>query len=154
VPGTGIWLNNSMQYCTFEPKGNPMDALPGRRKLAGFCPMFILRDGKPWVALGSPGGHTIVQTVPQMVMNLIDFHMDIQQAIAAPRLSFVEPDVLAVDEGVPENVRQELTKRGHNVQVRRLGNAHGLAVEYDRQGRPVRFTGGSDPRGEGVASGW
>src|SRR5262249_50725846 len=42
VPGTGIWLNNSMQFCTFEPKGNPMDAVAGRRKLAGFCPMFMV----------------------------------------------------------------------------------------------------------------
>jgi gamma-glutamyltranspeptidase/glutathione hydrolase len=153
VPGTGIWLNNSMQYCTFEPKGNPMDALPGRRKLAGFCPMLVLRDGKPWIAIGSPGGHTIVQTVPQMVMNLIDFRLDVQQAIAAPRLSFVEPDIAAVDEGVPENVRKELTKLGHNVQVRRLGNAHGLTIEYDSKGNPQRFTGGSDPRGEGTAMG-
>jgi len=153
VPGTGIWLNNSMQYCTFEPKGNPMDAIPGRRKLAGFCPMLVMRDGKPWIAIGSPGGHTIVQTVPQMVMNMIDFRMDIQQAIAAPRLSFIEPDIIAMDEGVPQSTREALTALGHNVQVRRLGNAHGLTVEYDKQGRPERFTGGSDPRGEGVAMG-
>jgi gamma-glutamyltranspeptidase/glutathione hydrolase len=153
VPGTGIWLNNSMQYCTFEPKGNPLDALPGRRKLAGFCPMLVMQAGKPWIAIGSPGGHTIVQTVPQIAMNLIDFRMDIQQAIAAPRLSFVEPDITAVDEGVPESVRKELTALGHNVQVMRLGNAHGLAVEYDKQGRPERFTGGADPRGEGTAMG-
>lgn len=153
VPGTGIWLNNSMQYCTFEPKGNPRDAVAGRRKLAGFCPMIVMKDGKPWVAIGSPGGHTIVQTVPQMVINLIDFNMDVQQALAAPRLSFVEPDITAVDEGLPDMVRQELTKRGHKVMVRRLGNAHGLTVEYDRSGKPVRFTGGSDPRGEGSAVG-
>lgn len=56
---------------------------------------FYVRDGKPWIALGSPGGHTIVQTVPQIVMNMIDFRMDVQQAIAAPRLSFVEPDITA-----------------------------------------------------------
>jgi gamma-glutamyltranspeptidase/glutathione hydrolase len=143
-----------MQYCTFEPKGNPLDAVPARRKLAGFCPMLVLRDGKPWVAVGSPGGHTIVQTVPQIVMNVIDFRLDVQQAIAAPRLSFVEPDVTAVDEGVPEGVRKELTRWGHNVQVRRLGNAHGLAVGYDKQGRPERFRGGADPRGEGQAVGW
>jgi gamma-glutamyltranspeptidase/glutathione hydrolase len=153
VPGTGIWLNNSMQYCTFEPKGNPLDAIPGRRKLAGFCPMLVLQGGKPWIAVGSPGGHTIVQTVPQVVMNMIDFRMDVQQAIAAPRLSFVEPDITAVDEGVPENVRKELTKLGHKVEVRRLGNAHGLTVEYDKKGRPERFTGGADPRGEGKAMG-
>jgi gamma-glutamyltranspeptidase/glutathione hydrolase len=152
-PGTGIWLNNSMQYCTFEPKGNPLDALPGRRKLAGFCPMLVLRDGKPWLAVGSPGGHTIVQTVPQIVMNVIDFRMDVQHAIAAPRLSFIEPDITAVDEGVPESVRKELSALGHTVQVRRLGNAHGLAIEYDRSGRPQRFSGAADPRGEGAAMG-
>jgi gamma-glutamyltranspeptidase/glutathione hydrolase len=153
VPGTGIWLNNSMQYCTFEPKGNPLDAIPGRRKLAGFCPMIVMQGGKPWIAVGSPGGHTIVQTVPQIVMNMIDFKMDVQQAIAAPRLSFVEPDVTAVDEGVPEKVRKELTALGHNVRVQRLGNAHGLAIEYDKKGRPVSFSGGADPRGEGKAIG-
>jgi len=153
APGTGIWLNNSMQYCTFEPKGNALDALPGRRKLAGFCPMLVLRDGKPWIAIGSPGGHTIVQTVPQIVMNMIDFRMDVQQAIAAPRLSFVEPDITAVDEGVPEAVRKELKALGHSVRVMRLGNAHGLTVEYDAKGKPQRFTGGSDPRGEGAAMG-
>jgi gamma-glutamyltranspeptidase/glutathione hydrolase len=153
VPGTGIWLNNSMQFCTFEPKGNPLDAIPGRRKLAGFCPMLVLRDGKPWVAIGSPGGHTIVQTVPQLVMNMIDFRMDVQQAITAPRLSFIEPDITAVDEGVPEGTRKALAALGHRVQVRRLGNAHGLVIEYDKGGRPKRFTGGADPRGEGAALG-
>jgi len=151
--GTGLWLNDSLSYSTFEPKGNPMDAFPGRRKLAGFCPVIILREGKPWVAIGTPGGHTIVQTVPQMVVNLIDFRMDIQQALAAPRLSFVEPDIIAVDEGVPETVRNELKAKGHRLSVRRLGNAHGLTIEYDAAGRPVRFTGGSDPRGEGAAVG-
>ena len=115
--------------------------------------MLVVRDGKPWVAIGSPGGHTIVQTVPQMVMNMIDFHMDVQQAITAPRLSFVEPDIIAVDPGVPEGLRKELTKLGHNVRVRLLGNAHGLTVEYDKRGRPERFTGGADPRGEGKAMG-
>jgi gamma-glutamyltranspeptidase/glutathione hydrolase len=115
--------------------------------------MMVLREGKPWLAAGSPGGHTIVQTVPQIVMNAIDFKMDIQQAIAAPRLSFIEPDITAIDEGVSESVRKELAARGHNVQVRRLGNAHGLAIEYDAKGTPSRFTGAADPRGEGVAGG-
>jgi gamma-glutamyltranspeptidase/glutathione hydrolase len=115
--------------------------------------MIVLQGGKPWIAVGSPGGHTIVQTVPQIVMNLIDFQMDVQQAIAAPRLSFVEPDITALDDGVPDTVRKELTGLGHNVCVMRLGNAHGLTIEYDAQGRPQRFTGGADPRGEGSALG-
>ncbi len=153
--GTGIWLNNSLAYCTYEPKGNPMDAHAGRRKLSGDCPTIILRDGKPWVAIGTPGGHTIGQTVPQMVMNLIDFEMDIQQAIAAPRISFIEPDQIAVEEKIFEAIRGELEAMGHKIRtVRGLGNAHGLAIEYDGNGKPIRFTGGADPRGKGKAKGF
>ncbi len=63
--GTGIWLNNSLAYCTFEPEGNPMDAHPGRRKLSSDAPSLVFKDGKPWVALGTPGGHTITQAVAQ-----------------------------------------------------------------------------------------
>jgi gamma-glutamyltranspeptidase/glutathione hydrolase len=154
-PGTGIWLNNSLQYCTFEPKGNPMDAFPGRHKLSGDCPTLIVRDGRPWVAIGTPGGHTIGQTVPQMVLNMLYFRMDIQQAIAAARISFMEPDILAVEDGIPEPVRGELAAMGHNVRAEtKLGNAHGLTIEYDSTGKPNRFTGGADPRGEGAAMGY
>ena len=153
--GTGIWLNNSLAYCTFEPKGNPMDAHPGRRKLSGDCPTLVLRDGRPWMAIGTPGGHTIGQTVPQILINAIDFKMDIAQAIAAPRISFVEPDLLAVEMAVPERVQQELAAMGHHVQATRgLGNAQGLTIEYDKAGRPVRFTGAADPRGQGRAIGY
>ncbi len=152
--GTGIWLNNSLAYCTFEPKGNPMDAFPGRHKLSGDVPLFIMQDGRPWVAIGTPGGHTIAQTVPQMVMNMIDFGMDIQSAIAAARVSFLEPDALGVERGVPEEVRDALAAMGHNITPRRgLGNAHGLAIEYGPDGTPVRFHGGSDPGGRGAAGG-
>jgi gamma-glutamyltranspeptidase/glutathione hydrolase len=153
--GTGIWLNNSLAYCTFEPKGNPMDAHAGRRKLSGDCPTIVMRAGRPWIAIGTPGGHTIGQTVPQMLMNLIDFRMDIAQAIAAPRISFVEPDELAVESGIPEQVRRELEAMGHKIQISRaLANATGLTIEYDRSGRAVRFTGAADPRGQGRAIGY
>jgi gamma-glutamyltranspeptidase / glutathione hydrolase len=153
--GTGIWLNDSLAYSTFEPKGNPMDAHPGRHKLSGDCPTIIMRNGRAWAALGSPGGHTIGQTVPQMVMNLVDFGMSIEEALAAPRISFVEPDVLAVEEGIPPAVRDALAAMGHRVRVvRALGNAHGLTIQYDSEGKPVRFRGASDPRGAGKAGGY
>ena len=154
APGTGIWLNNSMNFCTFEPKGNPMDAHPGRRKLISNHPTFVMRDGKPSIAIGTPGGHTIGQTVPQMIMNMLDFSMDIQQAIAVPRVSFVEPDELSVEAGIAESVRSELAAMGHKLKdAGRIGNAHGLTIEYDADSRPVRFTGGADPRGQGEARG-
>lgn len=153
--GTGFWLNDSLQFSTFEPKGNPMDAHAGRRKLSGDCPTIVMRHGRPWAALGTPGGHTIGQTVPQIVMNLVDFRMDVQQALDAPRISFAEPDVLAVEEGIPEAVRQGLAARGHNLRVvRGLGNAHALTIEYDTGGRIRGFSGAADPRGAGRAKGY
>ncbi|MFC1557277.1 gamma-glutamyltransferase [candidate division KSB1 bacterium] len=155
VEGTGIWLNNSLAYCTFEPKGNPMDAHAGHRKLSGDCPTIIFKDGRPWVAIGTPGGHTIGQTVPQMVMNIIDFGMDIQKAVAAPRVSFAEPNNLMIEPAVSEEIRRELEAMGHVVRMRGgIGNAHGLTIEYDSSGTPVRFSGGSDPRGAGLAQGY
>jgi gamma-glutamyltranspeptidase/glutathione hydrolase len=160
--GTGIWINDSLAFARFEPKGNPLDAFPGRYRLVGVCPTLVMSDGKPWVAIGTLGGHTIVQTIPQMLMNIIDFRMDIQQAIAAPRVSFVEPNFLAVEGSIPVSVRNELAARGHNISVddpslgneRGIGNAHGLTIEYDSEGKPARFTGGADPRGEGIAIGY
>ena len=153
--GTGIWLNNSLAYSTFEPKGNPMDAYPGRRRLSGDVPLFIMKDGKPWIVIGTPGGHTIGQTVPQIVMNVLDFDMDIQEAISAPRVSFIEPDQLAVEPTIAQDIVDALAARGHNISSRdRIGNAHGLVIEYDESGKPERFTGGADTRGSGLAKGY
>jgi len=96
--GTGFWLNNSLRYCTFEPAGNPMDAHPGRRKMSSDAPSILLKDGRPVVALGTPGGHTITQAVSQMIMNLLDHGMTIEEAVSAPRVAFIEPDTLAMEE--------------------------------------------------------
>lgn len=154
-PDTGIWMNNSLQYCTFEPKGNPMDAHAGRHKLSGDCPAIIFHDDRPVAALGTPGGHTIPQTVPQIIMNLIDFGMDIAQAIAQPRISFEEPQQILVDPHLPGHLRTALSAKGHLVQpfAGGLGNAHGLTLEYNNSQRPTKFTGAADPRGEGLAVG-
>jgi gamma-glutamyltranspeptidase/glutathione hydrolase len=153
--GTGIWLNDEVAWARFEPAGNPFDAAPGRQIPYALSPTLVLREGRPWMAIGTPGGRTILQTTPQMLMNVIDFDMDIQRALAAPRFSFTIPDLLLVEEGIPLSVRNELSAMGHNLYVEpELGNAHALAIEYDGQGRPVRFTGGSDPRGKGAAIGY
>jgi gamma-glutamyltranspeptidase/glutathione hydrolase len=117
--------------------------------------VIVLRDGRPWIAIGTPGGHTIGQTVPQMLMNMIDFGMNVQEALDAGRISFVEPDVLAVEERIAEDIHQALAARGHRVRSRgALGNAHALTIEYDDRGAAKRFTGAADLRGEGVARGY
>jgi gamma-glutamyltranspeptidase/glutathione hydrolase len=154
--GTGLWLNDALAWSRFEPSGNVFDVYPRRQSLYALCPTLVISDGRPYIAIGTPGGRTIQQTTPQMLTNVIDFDMDIQQAIAAPRISTTNPNVLLVEPGIPGNVRGGLAALGHNVRVdqRGLGNAHGLTIEYDAQGRPVQFTGGSDPRGVGVAAGY
>lgn len=153
--GTGIWLNNSLQYSTFEPKGNPMDAFPGRHKLSGDVPLFVMKEGKPWLAVGTPGGHTIAQNVPQIIMNMIDFDMNIQQAIAAPKISFIEPNLLGVEKAVPNRIKNGLKMKGHKLRILEgIGNAHGLVIQYNERGTPNLFFGGSDPRGAGSAKGY
>ncbi len=152
--GTGIWLNNSLAYCTYEPKGNPMDAIPGQRKLSGDCPTIIMKDGKPWAALGTPGGHTIGQNVPQIVLNLLEFNMDMQEAINAPKVTFVEPNQLAIENEIDEDVFNALKNKGHEVKrISRIGNAHGLRILYDEDGNISGYQGGADKRGEGLAKG-
>ncbi len=152
VEGTGIWLNNSMAYSTFEPKGNPMDAFPGRHKLSGDCPVIILKDGEPYAALGSPGGHTITQNVPQIIFNLIDFEMSMQKAIDAPKIAFVEPNSIRVDHEIPKPITDLLKKRGHQISRGNIGNATGIKIISDHKGKIVSFDVGIDKRGEGRAA--
>ncbi len=154
--GTGLWLNDATAWSRFEPAGNVFDIKPGRKSFYSLCPVIVLRDGRPAIALGTPGGRTIPQTTTQMLVNMIEFDMDVQDALSAPRMSFVIPDILAVEEGISQPVRDDLLARGHNVRpaTAALGNAHALTVEYDERGDPTRFTGGADPRGVGSAEGY
>ncbi|MGB3681392.1 MAG: gamma-glutamyltransferase [Rubrobacteraceae bacterium] len=154
--GTGIWLNNSISYARFDATDGSFNVVPGGYRLPGISPTLVMRDGKPSIALGTHGGYYITQTTPQMLMNLIDFDMDIQQAITAPRIAFMEPDSLAVDPTLPDSVFDELVALGYAPYVDEygLGNAHGLAIEYGPDGKPVRFTGGADPRSAGLAVGF
>lgn len=152
--GTGIWINNSITYSQFEPVGNPLDVFPGRQRLPGISPAIILRDGRPEIALGTHGGSYIPQTMAQMIMNLVDFDMNVQQAISAPRIAFIEPNSIATDAGLPASASNRLASSGYDVFVDEygLGNAHGLTIEYGpgESSGPARFTGGADPR----AGGW
>ena len=154
--GTGIWLNNSISYARFEDGAEEADLVGGRFRLPGISPTIVLRDGRPEIALGTHGGYYITQTTPLMLMNLIDFDLDVQQSISAPRIAFVEPASFAIDGGLSAPVQSELATLGYDLFVDEygLGNAHGLTIEYDESGEPARFAGGADPRGDGVAVGF
>ena len=148
VEGTGIWLNNSMAYSTFEPKGNPMDAFAGRHKLSGDCPVIIMKDENPYAALGSPGGHTITQNVPQIIFNLLDFGMSMQEAIDAPKIAFVEPNSIRIESKIMKNVRDSLQEKGHNLVEGQIGNATGIKIRW-KNGKIDGYDIGIDYRGEG-----
>ena len=156
--GTGIWLNNSLAYCTYEPKGNPMDAFPGHHKLSGDCPVIIMKDNLPWAALGTPGGHTITQNVPQIIFNLVDFKMTMQQAIDAPKIAFQEVNILLVESafpesglsGVPQSILDGLQKKGHQVMTNNvlIGNAHGIKIIRNEKKEIRAIEVGADIRGK------
>jgi gamma-glutamyltranspeptidase/glutathione hydrolase len=132
-----------------------MDVHPRRHKLISNMPVIVSKMGEPVMALGAAGGHTIPQTVPQALINMIDFRMDIQQALAAPRISFVaETKALLAEPELPVSIRDQLSARGHHIVLSPIGRLHGLVVIRDDQNSLIRFEGGADPRGIGQAKGY
>jgi gamma-glutamyltranspeptidase/glutathione hydrolase len=123
---TGVPLGNRMQAFTLEA-GHPNVVAPRKRPRTTLSPTIVLRDGKPWLALSSPGGDSQDQQALQIVLNLAVFHMDAQAAVEAPRFnslhyrnSFGDHTLVAtagleVENRVPADVRAELSLRGHQV---------------------------------------
>lgn len=158
IEGAGIWMNNSMAFSTFEPKGNPMDVFPGKYKLSSNSPIIITQNDQPWAALGTPGGHTIPQNVAQIIINLIDFGMNMQEAIDAPKLAFFEEKgVICTEIGISQAVISELKKMGHSIDndhiasyiglSGKIGNAMGVKILRDKD--DISFDIGIDKRKDG-----
>jgi gamma-glutamyltranspeptidase/glutathione hydrolase len=104
VPGRGFLLNNDLTDYTFAPAvpNDPNLPAAGKRPRSSMSPTIVLKDGTPWLAVGSPGGASIITTVLQILVNRIDFGMSLPDAIAAPRASQrnsavtqAEPDFIA-----------------------------------------------------------
>jgi gamma-glutamyltranspeptidase/glutathione hydrolase len=162
--GTGVLLNNEMDDFTSKA-GVPNEfgliqsernaIAPGKRPLSAMTPTFVLRkDGALWFALGSPGGPRIINAVFQVIVNIVDFDMNLQQAIDAPRIHhqwlpdelFYEPYGLSID------TERALEARGHHLTLRPeyrgptqqafMGDVEGVMIE-EKSG--VRL-GASDPR--------
>jgi gamma-glutamyltranspeptidase/glutathione hydrolase len=113
VPGTGMLLNNTMAL--FDPHpGHALSIVPGKRMTSSMAPTIVLRDGRPVLALGLPGGVRIFASVLQALVNVIDHGMTLQEAVEAPRV-WTQGQELEVETGVPEAVRAALAARGHHV---------------------------------------
>ncbi|UCE20316.1 MAG: gamma-glutamyltransferase [Gemmatimonadota bacterium] len=161
VPGTGILLNNEMDDFSLQPGvpnaynliGGEANAIaPGKRPLSSMAPTIVLKDGKPYIIVGSPGGPRIITTVLQVISNIIDHGLDIQKAVDAPRVHHQWlPDTLMVEKGISDDVKELLIKMGHEVQQGGpLGAAQGILIDP----QTGVYYGWSDPRLDGKAVGY
>jgi gamma-glutamyltranspeptidase/glutathione hydrolase len=130
---------------------------PGKRPLSSMTPTLVLYpDGKPFIAVGSPGATRIILAVSQIIVNAVDFSMSMDEAIEAPRLfntiSGGKAGPLLVEAGVDESIIEGLKKRGHNVEVREkglyFGGAQGIML------KDGELIGGADSRRNGAAVGY
>lgn len=150
VPGTGIVLHNRGSGFTLQ-KGHPNRLAPGKRPFHTLVPAFIMKDGKPLMPFGVMGGDNQAQAHVQVVVNLVDFGMDVQQAGDAARVRHGGDGLLA-ESGISEAVRRALAQRGHDVRdgVGAMGGYQAVFIDP----KTGVLMGGSDPRKDGLAIGW
>jgi len=162
VTGAGFLLNNEMDDFSAKPGvpnmfgvigGVANEVQPGKRMLSSMTPTIIAKDGKPLLVVGSPGGSRIITTVLQVVLNVLDYGMDVQEAVDAPRFHHQWlPDELRIErQGFPKDVVQALEGFGHKVVVQGdMGDVHAIWID-PKTG--VRY-GASDPRMDGKTIGY
>jgi gamma-glutamyltranspeptidase/glutathione hydrolase len=158
--GTGVLLNNELDDFTAKPGAANAYGLigyganlpgPGKRPLSSMTPTIVLKDGKPFLITGSPGGSRIISAVLQVIVNAIDFHLPIDQAVSAPRLHHQwQPDEVDVEPGFAPDVLDALAKRGHTI-VPTAPFASTNSIEVTPQG----YVGAADRRTRGsLAAGY
>jgi gamma-glutamyltranspeptidase/glutathione hydrolase len=149
--GTGIMLNNEMD--DFSAKAGVPNAFgliggaanavaANKRPLSSMSPTIVLKDGKPFLATGSPGGSRIITTTLQVILNVIDHDMNVAEATLTPRIHHQwEPDVLRIEKGISLDTQNLLRKMGHQITVARpMGRTQTIQLTADG------FEGYSDPR--------
>jgi gamma-glutamyltranspeptidase/glutathione hydrolase len=151
-PETGIVLQNRGHLFSLD-ESHPNCIGPHKRCVHTLMPGMILRDGKPFAALGLKGGHVQPQVQVQIITNLIDFGMTVQESIAASRFNHIEGLKVGLESGIPETTVQELKRRGHQIvsgNPESFGGAHAIMIHPESGA----FVGGSDPRKGGGAIGF
>jgi len=162
VKGAGFFLNNEMDDFSSKPGipnafglvGNEANAIQsGKRPLSSMTPTIVLKNGKPFMVIGSPGGATIITTTMQAILNVVVYGMDIKEAVASPRFhSQWLPDVIMTEpRGLSRDVIQNLEAKGHTLVPYKwgyIGEANGILITEDG------FYGGGDSRGETSAVGY
>ncbi|MDP2037798.1 MAG: gamma-glutamyltransferase, partial [Ignavibacteria bacterium] len=162
VDGLGFLLNNEMDDFSAKPGAPNMFGLMGseansiqpmKRMLSSMTPTIVLQAGKPLLIVGSPGGSTIITSVLQVIINVIDFKMNVYEAINAPHIHHqLFPDQIDYEPfGLSEDVKQNLISRGQKIGAERyLGRVEAIYIDQNKN----CFFGTSDPRGFGKAVGF
>jgi gamma-glutamyltranspeptidase / glutathione hydrolase len=155
VPGSGMLLNNTMALMDPDPRSGYERAnaiAPRKRMLSTMSPTIVLKDGKPFMALGTPGGTFISAAVLQGILNVIDHGMNIQQAVEAPRIWTMMYGDLRLEEGIPAEVVDALKAMGHAITRTRTVAGGMNGVLLDRRTHLIH--GGACWREDGSAAGW
>jgi len=153
--GAGVLLNNELDDFAAKPDAPNAYGLtgaeanepgPGKRPLSSMTPTIVLKDGKPFLVTGSPGGSRITTTVLQVIANVIDRGMNIAEAVAAPRVHDQwMPDQVYAEPGLSEDLIAALQARGDNVVPQRpFTSANSIMIT------PEGFVGAADPRTRGA----
>jgi gamma-glutamyltranspeptidase / glutathione hydrolase len=148
VPGTGFILQNRGAGFNMDPR-SPDRIGPDKRPFHTIIPAFVTKDGKPWLSFGVMGGSMQPQGQVQVFLNLVDFGMDLQQAIEAPRFRHFSGTNVAI-ENLPDSVAEKLRAMGHELRSPD-GISFGGAQAVMRL--PRGYAAGSDSRKDGMAAG-
>ncbi|MBN8980915.1 MAG: gamma-glutamyltransferase [Rhizobiales bacterium] len=152
--GTGVLLNNELDDFTAAPGASNAYGLvgfeanlpgAGKRPLSSMTPTIVLKNGAPVLVTGSPGGSRIISTVMQVIVNTLDFDMNIAAAVAAPRLHHQWlPDEVRIEKGFPAETLEALRAKGHEI-VEPLGQTSANSIVVSPDG----MFGAPDPRSRG-----
>jgi len=162
IRGTGILMNNEMDDFSSKPgfpnmfgliHGEANSIAPKKRPLSAMTPTIVVRDGSLFLVLGSPGGPTIINTVLQTLINVVDFQMTVQEAVDAPRIhhQWMPDDLVLERQGIPSDVFDALRAKGHKLEIRRsIGDCQAIMIDPKTGER----LGAADPRLDGKAAGY
>jgi len=160
VGGAGFFLNDEMDDFSIKPGvpnmygaiGGEANAIhPGKRMLSSMTPTIVLKDNKPYLVIGTPGGTTIPTSVFQTLVNILEFNLSTDDAVNKPKFHHQWlPDTLRVERGFPEATKAELIKMGYHITERSaIGRTEVIRVLPDG-----RFEAVADGRGEDDARGF
>jgi gamma-glutamyltranspeptidase / glutathione hydrolase len=165
VGGAGFFLNDEMDDFSIKPGvpnmfgaigGDANAIVAGKRMLSSMAPTIVLKNNKPYLIVGTPGGTTIPTSVFQTIVNIIEFGMSTEDAVYKPKFHHQWlPDTLDVEKGFPQNVRDGLQKMGYTIKQRSsIGRTEVIKVLTDNPSAKLRIEAVADNRGEDDAEGW